>query len=43
VIENGCCSTQATDETLHARLLELLKHYNVNDYAASVRVFAVRP
>ena len=28
---------------LHARLLELLRRYNVNDYAASVRVFAVKP
>ena len=26
-----------------ARLLELLRRYNVNDYAASVRVFAVKP
>jgi hypothetical protein len=24
-------------------LLELLRRYNVNDYAASVRVFAVKP
>ncbi len=31
------------DDTLHARLLDLLTRYNVNDYAASVRVFAVKP
>ena len=31
------------EDTLHARLLDLLTRYNVNDYAASVRVFAVKP
>jgi len=39
---DGCCSPQSGD-TLHARLLELLTRYDVNDYAASVRVFALRP
>ena len=29
--------------TCIARLLDLLRRYNVNDYAASVRVFAVKP
>ena len=28
---------------LHRRLLELLSRYNVNDYAASVRVLAAKP
>ena len=28
---------------LHARLKDLLARYNVNDYAASVKVFAVKP
>lgn len=42
VIETGCCgSTSSPDETLHARLADLMKRYNVNDYAASVRVFAI--
>jgi hypothetical protein len=27
----------------HRRLMDLLRRYNVNDYAASVRVFAVKP
>jgi arsenite methyltransferase len=31
------------DDGLHRRLLELLRRYDVNDYAASVRVFAVKP
>lgn len=42
-VESGCCSTPKIEDTLHARLLDLLTRYNVNDYAASVRVFAVKP
>jgi SAM-dependent methyltransferase len=37
----ACCSSGATSE-LHGRLGELLARYNVNDYAASVKVFAVK-
>ncbi|MEX2092645.1 MAG: arsenite methyltransferase, partial [Pirellulales bacterium] len=36
---SDCCSP--TD--LHGELAELLKRYNVNDYAASVKVYAVKP
>jgi arsenite methyltransferase len=36
-----CCAPDASD--LHQRLGELLQRHNVNDYAASVRVFAVKP
>jgi len=43
VVETGCCSSQPVEDTLHARLLDLLTRYDVNDYAASVRVFAVKP
>ncbi len=43
VAETGWCSAQPADDTLHRRLLNLLRRYNVNDYAASVRVFAVKP
>jgi SAM-dependent methyltransferase len=35
----GCCGTSV----VHDRLSELMKRYNVNDYAASVKVFAVKP
>ena len=46
VIEDGssCCSapTDASAEPLHQRLSEFLRRYDVNDYAASVRVYAVR-
>jgi arsenite methyltransferase len=48
VVEVACCST--TDESsdspgadFHERLRDLLSRHNVNDYAASVRVFAVKP
>jgi len=47
IADTGCCST--ADETgeprgdgFHQRLAELLYRYNVNDYAASVRVFALK-
>jgi arsenite methyltransferase len=44
VVETSCCSTaKPVEDTLHARLLDLLTRYNVNDYAASVRVFALKP
>jgi len=38
----SCCSTSSTSE-LHERLGDLLARYNVNDYAASVKVYAVKP
>jgi SAM-dependent methyltransferase len=34
----SCCST----DSLHERLAELLRKYNVNDYAASVQVYAIK-
>jgi SAM-dependent methyltransferase len=37
----SCCSTGTTD--LHARLSDLLARHDVNDYAASVKVYAVKP
>ena len=40
---SGCCSSRPVEDSLHARLLDLLRRYNVNDFAASVRVFAVKP
>jgi ubiquinone/menaquinone biosynthesis C-methylase UbiE len=43
VAETGCCSAQAGDDSLHRRLIELLQRYDVNEYAASVKVFAVKP
>ncbi len=46
VVDPGCCSVgpaAVVDEALHARLADLLRRYDVNDYAASVKVFAVKP
>ena len=43
--QSGCCSTKkdgaATD--VRADFSELLRKYNLNDYVASVKVFAVKP
>ncbi|MCE5302387.1 MAG: methyltransferase domain-containing protein, partial [Planctomycetaceae bacterium] len=39
---SSCCSS-SNDTELHQRLADLLRRYNVNDYAASVRVFAIKP
>ncbi|CAK9037532.1 Arsenite methyltransferase (As(III) methyltransferase) [Durusdinium trenchii] len=51
--QSACCSpsmdndclpvVSAGDEGLHQRLKDLLARYNVNDYAASVKVYAVKP
>ncbi|HEY1378571.1 MAG TPA: arsenite methyltransferase [Gemmataceae bacterium] len=45
VADSGCCgpapATAGAD--LHGRLAGLLSRYDVNDYAASVKVFAVKP
>ena len=38
----SCCSN-GTTTTLHGELPDLLARYNVNDYAASVKVYAVKP
>jgi SAM-dependent methyltransferase len=46
VVEEPCCAVgpaAVVDEALHARLADLLRRYDVNDYAASVKVFAVKP
>lgn len=40
----SCCSPARSDDAdLHRQLADLLRRFNVNDYAASVRVFAVIP
>lgn len=41
--KTGCCSSGIpTTDALHARLADLLRRYNVNDYAASVQVYAIK-
>jgi SAM-dependent methyltransferase len=41
ILESGCCGSGGPD--VHQGLADLLKRYNVNDYAASVKVYAVKP
>ena len=44
-LDSGCCAPaegNGARTELHADLAELLRRYNVNEYAASVRVFAVK-
>ena len=42
IAEASCCSPPR-DDGLHARLVELLRRHDVNHYAASVRVYALKP
>ena len=47
VASTGCCSpevkeTSSGEGALHDRLADLLRTYDVNDYAASVKVYAVK-
>lgn len=40
----GCCgSGSAAPATVHEGLKSLLDRYNINDYAASVKVYAIKP
>jgi arsenite methyltransferase len=44
--KSGCCGSKPADTgsgDLHRRMADLLSRYNVNDYAASVKVYAVKP
>ncbi|NNM89219.1 MAG: methyltransferase domain-containing protein [Phycisphaerae bacterium] len=49
VMNVGCCDQQAAppvaglERPLHAVMRDLLARYNINDYAASVKVFAIKP
>ncbi len=40
-----CCGDETAEDTatVHERLKQLLQKYDVNDYAASVRVYALKP
>ena len=43
VMEAACCTPAATASSLHEDLSSLLTTYDVNEAAASVRVYAVKP
>ena len=40
-VASGCCGTPPQD--VHTDLRDLIARYNVNDYAASVKVYALKP
>jgi hypothetical protein len=42
VIGGPCCS-ESNESQLHGALAELLKKYDVNEFAASVFVYAIKP
>src|SRR5262245_13729613 len=39
----GCCGTEPDDPAVHAGLADLIAKYDVNDFAASVQVYALKP
>jgi ubiquinone/menaquinone biosynthesis C-methylase UbiE len=52
--QSGCCTTASADsclpvaadpeaEAFRAQLRDLMRRYNINDYASSVKVYAVKP
>jgi len=41
--QSSCCGGDSKPSAVHADLKSLLERYNVNEYAASVRVFALKP
>jgi hypothetical protein len=46
VLGGGCCSPSqdaADGGSIHQELGTLLRRYDVNEFAASVKVFAVKP
>src|SRR5687767_5178246 len=40
VVDSGCCGSSTGASTVHETLVALLSRYNVNEYAASVQVYA---
>jgi len=43
VVDVGCCSPSSNDVVVHDGLARWLTKYDLNDYAASVKVYAVKP
>lgn len=41
--QSGCCGSGCSSSDLHTELADLVSRYDANEYAASVRVFAVKP
>lgn len=43
VVGESCCSSEPSSSALHGELAELLRKYDVNEFAASVQVYAIKP
>jgi SAM-dependent methyltransferase len=43
VVPASCCGSESTESAIHNELADLMRRYDVNAYAASVKVFAVKP
>ncbi len=43
VLEAACCAPNPTEPSLHEELTTLLSQYDVNEAAASVKVYAIKP
>ena len=43
VVSANCCESTAPVKALHTDIAEVLRQYDVNKYAASVKVFAIKP
>jgi hypothetical protein len=41
-VASACCGGQSATGPVHEGLADLLRKHNVNDYAASVQVFALK-
>lgn len=39
----SCCGITPNEKDVHAELAELIAKYDVNDYAASVQIYAIKP
>lgn len=42
VLDGSCCGAPASTSQIHSQLADLLRRYDVNDFAASVKIFAVK-
>jgi SAM-dependent methyltransferase len=42
IVASGCCGTSTLKKKLHADIADVLRRYNINEYAAGVKVLAVK-
>ena len=41
-VAGGCCNTSSAPTVMHEQFLELVRKYDLNDFAASVKVYAIK-